>query len=135
MDRNVKNVKNSLKFKANVKQGILSVRVGVKKFAIPGQARILSNGDYIFLSFSANSELYKIQGKKLTPMDANEDATAAYAQLNPGRKARRRRAAREMSPELANALRAIPFGYKLGYDLSGSPRLVKKRLRRRPAMV
>ena len=131
MGRSVKNVKNSLKFKAQVKEGILSVRVGVKKFVVPVSARILSNGDFMFLSFAASSELYKVKDKKLTAMGANDDATGAYAQLNPARKRRRRGSAVEMPSALADALRKVPSGFRLGYDASGQPRLVKTRVRRR----
>ncbi len=129
MSKSVRAVKNSLKFKANVKEGILSVRVGVKKYVLPVSARILSNGDFLFLSFTASSELYKIKDKKLAAMGANDDATNAYTQLNPGRKRRRRASAVEMPSVLADALKKLPSGYRLGYDTSGQPRLVKTRVR------
>lgn len=133
MAKTVKSVKNSLKFKANVKEGILSVRVGVKKYALPIQARILSDGEYMFLSFTASSELYRIEGKKLSAMPNDADATAAYAALNPGRGRRRgrRRSMPSLPPALAEALRNIPAGYRLGFDADGSPRLVKRRQRRK----
>lgn len=132
MSRTVKNVKNSLKFKAQVKSGLLTVRVGVKKYVVPVEARILSGPDHIFLSFPASSELYEIKNKQLTPMSPTSDATAAFSALNPGRKRRGRRASSEatMPKELADALSKIPSGFKLGYDLSGKPRLVKKRTRK-----
>ncbi len=129
--KNVKSVKNSLKFKANVKEGILSVRVGVRKYKLPGSARILSNGDYLFLSFPASSELFRVRNKQLSPMKAEDDATDAYQQLNPGRRRRKRvsRSATVPATVMA-ALKNIPSGYRLGYDVSGQPRLVRKRQRR-----
>jgi hypothetical protein len=130
MARSVKNVKNSLKFKANVKTGVLSVRVGVRKYVVPAQARILASDDYIFLSFTASSELYKIDGKKLIPMGSGEDATDAFAKLNPGRKRRVRRVSKVAMPEeVLNALKKLPSGFRLGYDSSGKPRLIKSRTR------
>jgi hypothetical protein len=132
MQKSVQNVKNSLKFKASPKSGILSVKVGVKKFAIPVEARMLSNGDYLFLSFSASSELYTIQGKELKPMPSDQDATDAFAVLNPGkRRGRRKRESVQMPPELEQALRALPAGYKLGYGTDGTPKLVKARTRKK----
>jgi hypothetical protein len=133
MAKTVKSVKNSLKFKANVKDGILSVRVGVKKYALPVQARILSDGEFMFLSFTASSELYRIDGKKLTAMPNDEDATAAYTALNPGRSRRRgrRRNVPALPAALEEALRNIPAGYRLGFDATGTPRLVKRRQRRK----
>jgi hypothetical protein len=130
MKKNVKSVKNSLKFKAQPKSGVLSVRVGVKKYTVPVDARILTNGDYIFLSFPACSELFRIEKKELHAMGPEEDATDAYNSLNPGRKRGRRKTPSVTLPsELAEALRNIPPGYKLGYDLDGTPRLVRRRNR------
>lgn len=131
MGRTVKNVKNSLKFKAQVKQGLLTVRVGVKKYVVPVDARILSSSGYIFLSFPASSELYEIKNKGLVPMAPNADATAAFNALNPGRKRRGKKVSEaSMSKDVIEALSKIPPGFKVGYDATGKPRLVKKRTRR-----
>src|SRR5882724_11786896 len=126
MQKSVQNVKNSLKFKASPKSGILSIKVGVKKFAIPVEARMLSNGEYLFLSFSASSELYTISGKELKAMSSEVEATEAFTALNPGkRRGRRRRENVQMPAELEQALKALPVGYKLGYAADGSPKLVR----------
>lgn len=130
--KNVKNVKNSLKFKAQPKAGVLSVRVGVKKYAVPVEARLISNGEFVFLSFSGVSELFRVKNKELTAMGPSEDATEAYAALNPGRKrgGRRKAQSAEMPAQLAEALKAIPSGFKLAYDATGTLRMVKKRTRK-----
>lgn len=130
MKKNVKSVKNSLKFKAQPKAGALSVRIGVKKYTVPVDARILSNGNYIFLSFPAVSELFQIENKELKAMSADADATEAYNALNPGRRrGRRKNQAMAMPSELEEALKSLPSGYKIGYDTDGRPRLVRKRNR------
>lgn len=130
MAKTVQSVKNSLKFKANPKQGVLTVRIGVRKYPIPLDARVISSGNYIFLSFPASSELYQVQGKQLTAMQGGADASEAYQALNPGRKrTRRRRESAALPDELAQALQRIPSGYKLGYGADGAPRLVRKRKR------
>ncbi|MFY9235140.1 MAG: hypothetical protein WAO58_11865 [Fimbriimonadaceae bacterium] len=130
MSKTVQSVKNSLKFKALPRQGILSVRVGVKKYPVPVDARIISSGEYIFLSFPASSELYQVSGKQLTAMDSGADASAAYVELNPSRKrTRKRREAAAMPTALAEALKNIPAGFKLGYGTDGALRLVRKRKR------
>jgi hypothetical protein len=133
MQKTVQNVKNSLKFKAQEKDGILSVKVGVKKFVLPVQSRILSDSQYLFLSFPASSELYRVEGKKLVPLDKDDDATAAFEQLNPARKrggGRRRSAAAEIPPEVAEALKGLPTGYRLGYDATGNLKLIRTRKRK-----
>jgi len=128
--KTVQNVKNSLKFKATEKEGVLTVRVGVKKYVLPVAARVLSNEGYLFLSFPASSELYRIKGKGLEAMDKDDDAAEAYAQLNTTKRARGRRGG-SMPNDLAEALSKIPAGYKIGYGADGTPRLVKMRVRRK----
>lgn len=129
--KTVQNVKNSLKFKAQEKEGVLSVKVGVKKFSVPVKARMLTSDEYLFLSFPASSELYRVESKELQPMSRDEDASEAYNVLNTGkRRSRRRGGSVEMPDHLAEALRAIPSGYKLGYNADGSPKLVRTRQRR-----
>ena len=128
--RTVQSVKNSLKFKAHPKGGILSVKVGVKKYQVPIEARMLSGEGYMFLSFPAVSELFRIDHKHLKAMSPLEDATAAYEKLNPSKRKGRRKASNiEMPLELMEALKAVPSGFKLGYDADGAPKLVKTRKR------
>lgn len=128
--RTVQSVKNSLKFKASPKGGILSIKIGVKKYSVPIEARMLSNGEYLFLSFPASSELYKIENKELSALDAKADAADAHSALTPKRRrGRRRRESVEMPAELAAALKSLPSGFKLGYGSDGTPKLVKTRTR------
>lgn len=134
-NKSVKNVKNSLKFKAQPKGNSITVRVGVKKYNVPVDARILSNGDYMFLSFPAVSELFRVENnKQLKPMGNEEDATEAYGALNPGRrKGRKRSSGASMPAELEQLLKNLPSGFRIGYDTEGNPRLVKKRIRGKSA--
>jgi hypothetical protein len=130
-ERTVQSVKNSLKFKAQPRSGILSLKIGVKKYAVPVEARMISGGSYLFLSFPAVSELFKVENKDLIPLPSGEDATEAYGELNPTRRRGRRRSKSvNMPPELAEALKGVPSGYKLGYGADGTPKLVKTRKRR-----
>ena len=127
--RSVQSVKNSLKFKAQPRSGVLSVRIGVKKYLVPMDARILSDSEYIFLSFPACSELFRVQGKVLEAMHPDEDATAAFEALSPRKRRGGRRSSPPLPDDLAAALSTVPPGYKVGYDAAGRPRLVKKRVR------
>jgi hypothetical protein len=132
MEKNVQKVKNSLKFKADEKEGLLTIRFGVKKLVVPHKVRMLSDGKYMFLSFTASSELYKIEGKQMKAMAKSDDASDAYEQLNPTRKGKRGRKGRSavaLSPELSAALSSIPAGFRLGYGPDGSIKLVKTRVR------
>jgi len=128
--KTVQNVKNSLKFKAQEKEGVLSIKVGVRKYSVPVKARMLSGQDYLFLSFPASSELYRVSAKELTPLDKDADSSDAYEALNPGKRRGRRRAGSvEMPTELAEALKNLPAGFKLGYSADGAPKLVRTRRR------
>jgi hypothetical protein len=136
--KTVKNVKNSLKFKASPKTGLLTVRVGVKKYVLPVEARMIQGGDYMFLSFSASSEIYHINGGKLVAMDANASAEAAAGSLATATKRTKRgkrgsRVAVEVPAELEAALKAIPAGHKLAIGPDGKPRIVKTRERKKKA--
>lgn len=128
--KTVKSVKNSLKFKTDAKPGLLTVRVGVKKLVLPVEARMLQGGDYMFLSFGASSEIYKIEGKALKALDGNADGTGAYEALTPKRRKTRRgrRVNVEMPEELKAALAKVPAGYKLVPGPDGY-RMVKTRNR------
>ena len=131
MEKTVKFVKNSLKFKARPKGNVISVKVGGRKFTLPLEARVISHDDYMFLSFSAISELYKVEGKGLVPMSPDSDATAAFTALSPSvpKKRTRRRSSHDMPADLKEALTKVPNGMRLATDGTGKYRLVKKRKR------
>jgi hypothetical protein len=128
--KTVQNVKNSLKFKAQEKENVLSIKIGVKKYTVPVKARIITSDKYLFLSFPASSELYRVDREGLAPMAKEDDAGDAFSALNRGRRRGGRRSSSvEMPAVLAEALKNLPPGYKLGYGTDGSPRLVRTRTR------
>jgi hypothetical protein len=91
---------------------------------------MLSNGEYVFLSFPASSVLYRVENRQLETMSGEVDATEAFNALNPKkRRGRRRASAVSMPPALAEALKSLPSGYKLGYGPDGAPKLVRTRKR------
>ena len=128
----VQSVKNSLKYAAAEKDRVLTIRLGVKKLVLPVKARVLNSGEYLFLSFPASTEIYKIEGKELATVD---DAGAADARealkTTKKRGGRRSKKEAEMTDEMQKLLAAIPSGYRLGYDKDGAPKLVKTRNRRK----
>jgi hypothetical protein len=133
MSKTVQKVKNSLKFKASEKDGLLTVRYGVKKFTLPVKARMMCDGKFMFLSFGSSSELYRVGEEGLTAMDRNEDASAAYEALNTTKRRGRPKKVAEASitPELEKALKGIPAGHRLVYNPDGTIKLVKTRTRKK----
>jgi hypothetical protein len=130
--KTVKNVKNSLKFKVSPKEGLLTVRLGVKKYVLPIEARLLAGGDYLFLSFPACSEIFEAKdGKTIVAMDPNADGEKVADALKPKRRGRRSKkgASVEMPEALAAALKAVPQGHKLVIGTDGEYRLAKTRKR------
>lgn len=130
--KTVKNVKNSLKFKVAPKEGLLTVRLGVKKYVLPIEARLLAGGDYLFLSFPACSDIFQVKdGKTIVAMDPDSDGAKVADALKPKRRGRRSRKASsvEMPEALAAALRAVPAGHKLVVGADGQYRLAKTRRR------
>lgn len=133
MSKTVKNVKNSLKFKAVPKQNLLSIKIGVKKYSVPVEARMLSKDGYLYLSFSASSELYKVDGGTLNPLTEDSEAAAAQAALTPSRRRRKGKTPTdvELPDSVLAALKAIPSGHKLVPTADGGYRLVRTRVRRK----
>lgn len=132
MSKSVQKVKNSLKFKADEKEGLLSIRIGQKKYTVPHKVRMLSDGKFLFLSFTGSAELYEVQGKQINPMAKDADASEAFATLNPGRKRRSGGASKaraQVTPELEAILKQIPAGYRLVHTAEGTVKLVKTRNR------
>lgn len=130
----VQTVKNSLKYAAAERDRVLTVRLGVKKLVLPVKARVIASGDYLFLSFPASTEIYKIEGKELASVD---DAGAVEARdalrATKKRGGGRRKKSTEMTDEMQKLLAAIPTGHRLGYDREGNAKLVKTRPRRKGA--
>lgn len=131
MSKTVQSVKNSLKFKVSPKSGALYVKIGATKCELPVQVRVHSAGGFVFLSYTASSDLYKMEGKNLVALGESEDATAAFEALNAvaGKKRGRKRTRPELPTELAELLKSLPSGTKIGYSADGTPKLIKTRPR------
>lgn len=124
--------KTSLKNSAPEKDRVLTVRLGVKKLVLPVTAKLAQSGEYLFLSFPASTEIYRMDGKTLAPIENDEEAGAAMEALaTPRRRGGRRKKAVEIAPEVHEALANLPAGHRIGYDAEGNAKLVKTRPRRR----
>ena len=124
--------KASLKNSVPEKERVLTVRLGVKKLVLPITAKLATSGEYLFLSFPSTTEIYRMDGKGLTPLETDEQAGAAMEALaTPRRRGGRRKKAAEIAPELQHALSSLPSGHRIGYDAQGNPKLIKTRPRRK----
>ncbi|MBX3097556.1 MAG: hypothetical protein KF812_11890 [Fimbriimonadaceae bacterium] len=131
--KSVEQIKSSLKLRTEPKANSLTLRIGVKKYVLPFEARMIQNDDMLFVHIPPAAEIFKIAGGKLNVVDSVDGATAAAKALRRPRGPKRKSAQKsvEMSGEVAKALAAIPAGYKIGYDAKGNARLVRMRTRRK----
>ncbi len=126
--------KASLKNSAAEKERVLTVRLGVKKLVLPVAAKLAVSGEFLFLSFPATTEIYRMTGKEMAPLTEDADAAAALEALaTPRRRGGRRKKSAEMDPNLQQALASLPSGHRIGYDRDGNPKLIKSRPRRKGA--
>ena len=129
MARSLEKIKFGLKLRTTKKDNVLTLRMGTRKMVIPVEARLISSDEYVFLHIPPAAQLMKITKSGLQLITTGPDAEVAVKTF------RRRRRSKSSKPvampsALADALRKVPGGYRLGYGEDGKPRLVKKRKRR-----
>lgn len=134
MAKSVEKAKSALKLKAQPKEGGLSLRIGVKKLTLPFEVRVLNSEEYVFVHIPPSAGIFRITNDGLVEVSDVAEADKATASFRKprGRRATGGRAAKavELPDSIKSALSSIPSGYKLGYDKSGNPKLVKARKRR-----
>lgn len=135
--KTIQGVKNSLKFKVEPKEGVLSIKIGVKKYNLPVQARIRHSDGFVFLSYGASSEIYKVDGGELNALDSESDGKDALAALTPTRRGRGRKknAQLELPTEILEAFKKLPAGTKIAYNADGSMKLVRTRTRKKKSQA
>ena len=60
MARSVEKIIFGLKLRTESKENVLSLRIGVKKYALPFEARLIKSNEYIFVHVPPSAELMKI---------------------------------------------------------------------------
>lgn len=133
MDKSAQNVIRSLRARIPKKPGSVVVRIGAKRYELPTDVQVAGSERYGFVVVPPLIGLYRIEGRDLKAMEPTEDASEAFAELSgqSARKPGRPKAIRELPDVLKEALRQIPEGYRIGYDPDGTPKLVRKRNRRK----
>ncbi len=133
MARPINKIKFGLKLRAEAREGVLTLRMGVKKYVLPFEARMLSSDDYVFVHIPPTAEIMRVDGRQLVVVTKGDEAEEAAKSF----RKKRRKSSRggeeeaELPDNVKEALTKIPDGYRLGYDADGQPRLVKTRRRRK----
>jgi len=132
-DKNVQSAVRSLRARVPKKEAEVSIRVGGKRFELSLALQSLASERYCFVALPSVAGLYRIEGRELKEMEPTDDASEAFAELDAGMPKRpgRPKAIRELPDFLKEALKNIPEGYRIGYDPDGTPKLVRKRNRRK----
>lgn len=136
MARSVDKIKFGLKLRTEKKESSLTFRIGVKKYVLPFEARIVKSDDYLFLHVPPAAEIMKITKSGLVVVTKSAEAEEAVKSFRKSRKKiKRPRKQVKVPSAVQDALKKIPSGYKLGYDADGNLKLVKKRTRKKAAVV
>lgn len=135
MAKSVEKTKSSLKLRTQAREGALTLRLGVKKYVLPFEVRLLTSNEYVFVHIPPCAEIMKV-GKG--GLEVVTDSASAEEAAKSFRKGRKRAAGRsssklELPSDVVAALNKIPPGYKIGYDNDGSVKLVRTRKRRKSA--
>jgi len=133
MAKTVEKTKSSLKLRTQARTGALTLRLGVKKYVLPFEVRLLTSSDYVFVHIPPSAEIMKVTKGGL---EVVSDVPAAEEAAKSFRRGRKRTSGRSSSPvelpsDVAAALNKIPAGYKIGYSADGSVKLVRTRKRRK----
>ncbi|MCU0315464.1 MAG: hypothetical protein MUC92_02600 [Fimbriimonadaceae bacterium] len=136
MAKSVEKIKAGLKLRTQAKEGVLSLRLGTKKYVLPFEARLIQSDEYLFLHLPPSAEILRVDGRDLILVESADEAEKAVSTFRKGRRrtgGRTKKEKVEISDELKNALQNIPNGFKLAYGRDGSLRLVKTRNRGKKA--
>jgi len=131
MAKSLEQVKSALKLRTQAKDGALTLRMGVRKYVLPFETRLIASDEYVFVHIPPSAEILKVTDNGL---EIVEDLATADIAVNSFKKAKKRSSARpgksvDFPDELLSALKGIPAGYKIGYDAIGTPKLIRTRKR------
>jgi hypothetical protein len=132
MAKSVEQIEKALKLKAQSKPGSITIRVGVKKYVLPFDARVLTSKDFMFVHIPPAAGIFSIGGKEAGHISevakAEEAAKSFRSRKGRGAAKRSGKGSVEVPDDVKAALAKIPAGYKLVNDAKGA-RLVKTRAR------
>lgn len=133
MAKTIEKTKSSLKLRTQARDGALTLRLGVKKYVLPFEVRLLTSSEYVFVHIPPCAEIMKIGKNGLEVVTDQASADEAAKSFRKGRKRSAGKAASklELPNDVLAALNKLPAGYKIGYETDGSVKLVRTRKRRK----
>ena len=133
MAKTVEKTKSALKLRTQARDGALTLRIGVKKYVLPFEVRLLTSNEYVFVHIPPCAEIMKIAKSGLEVVTDVATADEAAKSFRRGRKRTAGKASSkiEVPTDISAALSKIPAGYKIGYAADGSLKLVRSRKRQK----
>jgi len=133
MAKTVEKTKSALKLRTQARDGALTLRIGVKKYVLPFEVRLLTSNEYVFVHIPPCAEIMKIAKSGLEVVTDVATADEAAKSFRRGRKRPAGKASSkiEVPTDISAALSKIPAGYKIGYAADGSLKLVRSRKRQK----
>lgn len=133
MAKTIDKTKSALKLRTQARDGALTLRLGVKKYVLPFEVRLLTSNEFVFVHIPPCAEIMKIASSGLEVVTDSATADEAAKSFRRGRKrsAGKNSSKVELPNDVAAALSKIPAGYKIGYSADGSVKLVRSRKRRK----
>jgi hypothetical protein len=131
--KSVQNLRNSLKFKAEVARDALAVMVNGQPHVLLGaEARVLVGTRFAYVSAPAFSHIVELRDGSLQPLPDDCPADEIESELLPlvekPRQVKARAQSADLPEELKDLLKSqIPDGYRIASDADGQIRLVKMR--------
>ena len=131
MARSLDDMNRALKLKASPRPGSLTLRVGTKKHVLPFEVRTIQGEGFLFVHLPPSAGILKLsdQGAELVTDEKTAEA-AMKSFRKPRTQPKAKPATAEVPPELADALKKIPAGFKPVFDKDGV-RLVSTRNRKK----
>lgn len=135
--KSVQNLRNSLKYKADVVTDSLAVMVdGQPRILLGAEARVLIGKRFAYVSAPAFSHIVELSEGALQPLPDDHPAYEIASELLPMIEKpslqRSRRKGADLPEELKDILKSqIPHGYRIAVDPTGEIRLVRTRNRQK----
>lgn len=134
MAKSLEQTKSALKLRTTPRDGALTLRLGVRKYVLPFEVRLLQSEEFVFVHIPPSAEILQVVDGELKIV---EDLATAEKAAGTFRKTRKKaspgagKAAKnsDVPSDVMEALSKIPSGYKVGYDAEGKPKLIRTRKR------
>lgn len=134
--KTVNDVHKYLKLRATPRENVLFVKVGLKRIAVPIETKLCVSENFLFVHIPPGTALLNLKdGTSVSTLEQAMEAQKSFRKpkSEDGRHRRSHVLKLDVPNEIHDALSKIPKGYKLVIGPTGTPRIVKARVRTKKA--